>query len=370
MKESTFDLIKKIILGIIFSALLVIFVTLLILTMDNKFIKDIKNYVKTDTKVLYISNKKKYEDYPIKLFKKYDIDYKYIDSEKLSKFEKTKLKKIINNNDLSSIIVIYDSGKIKDALIHYENEEELNKFLIKNDIIPSISANISGLINKVSTSLESDSLILYIPYVFNEDINYQDNLLKSICKNYNIPYNRIDAYLLSKNQHQKINSILEISDVDDQIILFIKNKAVVGSLRGYNRKSEYINKLFEFGYIDEGYNSLNEIDSNEFEYKIESEEKNIILITKDDCKYCKETMTILNEISSTNNLDIDYINIGSIDNDISLNVEKKLQSMGYNDGFTTPLIVITEKGKILDYSIGTSSSDFYNDMFTEYGLIK
>lgn len=370
MKESTFDLIKKIILGIMFSALVVIFVVLLALTMDGKFIKNIKDFIKTDTKVLYISNKKDYEDYPIKLLEKYDINYKYIDSEKLSSFEKTKLEKLINNKDLSNIVVVFDSGKVKDALIHYESKEELNNFLIRNEVIPSINENISGLMNKISNSLESDSLVLYLPYVFDEDVDYQDNLLKNICKQYNIEYKRINAYLLSKTQHQKINSILEISDVDDQIILFIKNKSVMGTLRGFNRKSEYINKLFEYGYIDEGYNSLSEIDYDEFKHKVESDEKNVILITKDDCKYCKETVSILNELSSINNLDIDYLNIGSIDSEIAINIETKLNEMQYKDGFTTPLTIITEKGKILDYSIGISSLDFYKDMFTEYGLIK
>ena len=155
MRESAFDLAKKIILGIMFSVLVVIFVTLLILTMDDKFIKNIKDFVKTDTKVLYIANNDNYNKYPETILKKYEINYKYINSSKLSKFEKTKLGNIINNKDLSNIVVVFESGKVKDAIIDYKTKEKLNQFLIKNEVIPSIIDNISGMMNKISNSLRS-----------------------------------------------------------------------------------------------------------------------------------------------------------------------------------------------------------------------
>lgn len=370
MKESTFDLIKKIILGIVLAALVFIFAVLLAFTVDDKFIKDIKAFIKTDTKVLYINNKENSDKYPTKIFEKYEINYKYINSSKLSRFERNKLQKIINNKDLSNIIVIFDSGKIKDAIIDYESEKKLDDFLIKNGVIPSILGNINGMMKKITDSLESDLLIMYLPYSYSDNISYQDHLLKTISKQYNVEYKKIDAYLLSRTQHEKMNKLLEISAVEDQIILFIKNKTIVGSLRGFIRKSEYINKLFEYGYVEEVYNSLNEISYNEFENEVSNSERRIILIIKDDCKYCKETMSLLDQISSSKNLDIDYINIGDMDSDISLNVEGKLQKMGYKDGFSTPLIIITEKEKVLDYSIGLSSLEFYEEMFSKYGLTK
>ena len=370
MRESAFDLAKKIILGIMFSVLVVIFVTLLILTMDDKFIKDIKVFVKNDTKVLYIANNKNYDKYPESIFKKYDINYKYVNSDKLSKFEKTKLEKIVNSKHLSNIIVIFDSGKVKDAIIDYDSEEKLNEFLIKYEIIPSIIDNISGMTNKISNSIKSESLILYLPYVYSDNIQYQDNILSNISKQYNVNYKKINAYLLSKTQHQKINSVLGISEVNDQIVIFIKNQNIVGSLRGFNRKSEYINKLFEYGYVDEVYNSLNEINYSDFVNELNNDEKTVMLIIKDDCKYCKEVMSVLNGISSSYNLNIDYINVGKIDSEISVSLEDKIKDIGYEDGFSTPLIIITENRKLLDYSIGSSNYEFFKDLFTENGLIK
>ena len=370
MNSNTFELLKKILNIVVLVLLVAIFSTLLILTKDDKFVRSIKQFIKTDTKVLYISNSKNYNEYPVKLLDKYEIEYKYIDSGKLSKFEKNKIQKIVNNKDLSNIIVIFESGKIKDALLSYENNDKLEEFLTKNEVIPSIRENISGLVNKIIKAKESDSLILYLPYVYDESMDYQDNLLKDISKRYGINYKRMDAYLLSNTQKQKINLSLGLSDVEDQIVLFIKDKEIVDSLRGYNRKSKYINKLFENNYIENITNSLNEIGYDEFSDKIGSNEKNVILITKDDCKYCNEVINILNQISSSNNLDIDYINIGAMDSEIAKEVEEDLKKLKYKDGFSTPLTIITEKGKILDYSIGLSSADFFKEMFTEYGLLK
>lgn len=370
MNSNTFDLLKKIVTSIIFVILVAVFSTLLILTKDDKFVKNIKQFIKTDTKVLYITNKKNYSEYPIKLLDKYEINYKYINSSKLSRFEKNKIQRIVNNKDLSNIIVVFESGEIKDALLSYENNEKLEKFLVQNEIIPSVNGNISGLVNKILKSKESESLILYLPYVYNDNVVYQDDLLKEVSKQYNIDYKMMDAFLLSNTQKQKINLSLELSDVEDQIVLFIKDKKIVDSLRGYNRKSKYINKLYENNYIENIENSLNEIGYDEFNSKVDSDEKNVILITKDDCKYCNEVNSVLNQISSNSNLDIDYINIGSMNSDIAVKIEEKLKILKYKDGFSTPLTIITEKGKILDYSIGLSSLQFFEEMFTEYGLLK
>ena len=175
MNNSAFDLVKKIIIGVFSTIVVIVFVVLLLLTMDDKFIKDIKKFIKTDTKVLYITDKDNYNKYPIELLDKYEIKYKYINSKKITSFEKTKLERIINNNDLSNIIVIFESGKIKDALLRYDSKTELNEFLAKNGVIPNIIGDISGIKNKINNSLESEELILYLPYKYDDSIEYQNN---------------------------------------------------------------------------------------------------------------------------------------------------------------------------------------------------
>ena len=101
-----------------------------------------------------------------------------------------------------------------------------------------------------------------------------------------------------------------------------------------------------------------------------SNSKNIILIGKEECKYCDEVISTLNTIIINYNISIKYINIGNLDSELSSNVENKLVDLGYSDGFTTPITIMIESNKLIDYVIGASSEDYFIDIFTENGIIK
>jgi len=370
MKKNAFDFGKKILAIISIIVLITIFILLLLSTKDNDLVKDIKEYVKTDTKVLYISNKNNYSKNLIELLDKYEVRYKYVDSTKLSNFERVKIENIINSKYLSNIILIYKNGQIIDALIDYEDEENLYKFLQNNNIIPEVIADTSGIIDKVHNSLETDLTLLYIPYKNIDNIDSQDKILKSISEEYEIQYKKIDAYLLSYFQQEKLNSILQISSVEDQIIILIKDKKIIGSIRGINKKKDYLNKLYEYKFIDEIDNYIKPIIYEDFENILTSNEKTIILIGKDDCRYCSEVISILNTIIVNYDITVNYINIANFESELSSKVEKKLTELGFSDGFTTPLLIMTESNKLLDYVIGLSSEQYFIDIFTENGIIK
>ena len=353
MGKDNFKVIKNITLIIIFILLVIIFFSLLFATKDSKLVSNIKEYIKTDTKVLYITNETNYSEYPIQIFEKYDTDYLYVDSTNLSKFEKSKIEDIINSKYLSNIIVIFNNGEIKDAIIEYKDQESLNSFLQTNDLIPEVIGDNSEIISNVS-----------------EKIDTQDRILKDISEDYEINYKKVDAYLLSNNQQNKLNSILQISTVEDQIIILIKGKKIIGSIRGVNNKKTYLNKLKEFNFIDEIASFITYINLDEFNNLLNNSEKNIIVIGKDDCKYCDDVNASLNNIAINYNVKINYINVGKIDSDIAIQVEQKLSELGYNDGFTTPITLIVENNKLLDYVIGASNEQYFVDKFTENGIIK
>ena len=149
MKKNTFDIVKKFWLVILFVVVFIVFIALLIASSDNKIINDIKEFISDNTKVLYISNNKNYSDYPIKLLNKYDIEYMYVNSEKLSQFEKTKIENLINSKYLSNIIVIFKDGEIIDAIIDYKDEESLNKFFQKYNIIPEVIGDIDNILTDI-----------------------------------------------------------------------------------------------------------------------------------------------------------------------------------------------------------------------------
>lgn len=370
MKKDNLKDTKNIKLIIVFISLIIIFFSLLVAIKDNHLIKEIKDFVKADTKVLYITNKDNYSDYPIELFEKYEIIYLYVNSTKLSKIEKNKMEKIINSKYLSNIIVIFNNGEIVDAIIEYENEEKLNKFLQKNELIPEVIGDNSKIIDNVTELLETEYTLIYLPYKNMEDIEKQDKILKDISEDYEINYKKVDAYLLSKNQQNKLNTLLQISEVEDQIVILVRKEKIIGSIRGINNKKNYLTELKDFSFVEDVSYLITHINLDEFNKLLNNSEKNVIVIGKDDCKYCDEVIETLNDISINYDVKINYINIGEMNSEVSTEIQNKLNELEYNDGFTTPITLIVEDNKLLDYIIGASNEEYFIDIFTENGIIK
>ncbi len=370
MNNNTFHTLKKIFIILIITSIFVIISILFISLINNKFIKDIKSFTNSGTKVLYISDEANYSSYPISIFDKYEVEYLYISKENLSNFEQSKLKKIINSQYLSNIIVIFENGKIIDAIIDYETEDHLNKFLQVNNIIPKVIGDIEGIIDSTKSLLETDLTLIYIPYNYIEGIDQQNEILKELTKQYNINYKMINAYLLSNNQKLKLNNLLQVSNVIDQIVILVKDKKIVGSIRGKQDKEDYLNDLYKYNFIKKSENHMNEINYDKFIELINSNDKNIITIIKDDCKYCGRLVEDLNNIIVDYGITINYINIGDIDSELSKKINYKLNELEYLEGFTTPLTIIVESNKLLDFVIGTSSEDYLIDIFKVNGIIK
>lgn len=370
MKANTFDVIKKILRIVIFLSIVIIFILLLIASSDSKRIKNIKSFIKDGTKVLYITNNMEYSEYPIELFDKYEIDYMYISSNDINSFEKSKLEDIINSKHLSNSIVVFKNGELIDTILDYEAENSLNVFLQNLNIIPDVIGNIEGIVASTTDMLNSEFAILYFPYRYINGIETQDDILNNIAMEYNIEYKMINAYLLSISQQEKLNSILQISSVEDQIVILVKNGKIVGSIRGIKSEKEYLNELYETNFIAEIENQIKFISYDKFKEIINETNKNIVVIIKDNCKYCDDVVNNLTSISEDYNVDINYLNIEEIGGDISNSVEKILLDMGYSDGFTTPITILTESGNLIDYIIGSSTEKYFVDIFTENGIIK
>lgn len=362
--------VNNINLLIILITLLIIFFSLLYITKDSKIIDEARNFISNDVKILYITDDNNYKNYPIEILKKYDIDYLYINSTNLSRVEKTKIEKIINSKYLSNIIVVYKDGKIVDAIIEYKNEEVLINFFQLNDLIPMIIGDNEKIIEEVNNLLKTDYSLIYLPYKYKEEVNNQDLIFSEISTEYEINYKKIDAYLLSKTQQNKLNSILQISSVEDQIVILVKDKKIIGSIRGINNKLIYLDELKKFNFIDQIILRVINIDYDNFNNLLNDNNKNIIVIGKDECKYCEEVNFILNDIGIEYDIKVNYINVGKLDSNISKEIEKKLIELGYNDGFTTPITLIVENNKLINYVIGLSNKQYFIDIFIENGIIK
>ena len=87
--------VKKVACAISFSLLVCLFIYLVILTRDSKNIIEVKDFIKSDIKVLYV-HKDREQKYVLDILKKYSIEHMSIDSNKLTVFEKKKLKTIVD----------------------------------------------------------------------------------------------------------------------------------------------------------------------------------------------------------------------------------------------------------------------------------
>lgn len=364
------DLIKKIILFIGFCVALILISLITFKSTNNKIISDIKEFIQTENKIIYITNSKNYSKEVIKLLDDYEANYMYVNIDNLDKIDKTRLEKIINSKYLTDIIVIYENGHIVDALIDYENYESLTTFLKQYNVIPKVLKSTKGIKESIESALQDDYTLLYLPYEYEDEIKEQDRILTNICNKYDIKYKKIDTYLLSNNQKEKINKILQISEVDEQIVILIKDKKIVGSIRDEKSRYEYIQELYDFDFVSNKIDIVNTIGVDSFIKIIESQTKNVIVIGQEDCKNCTPVLDRLSEILADTEYTINYINIENIDSDISVKVQNKLNEIEFKEGFTTPIVIITENNKLLDFSIGLASEEYYFDIFKENGIIK
>lgn len=361
---------KKIILATLFSLIILIFIVLAIFTIDNKRIRDIEEFISNDIRVLYVTTEKD-KDYPVELLKKYVIEYLKIDSSQLTIFEKKKIKKIIKCNNLENTIVVYINGKIVDTLKNYNKEEDVNSFFQKNNIIPQkIVDNVEEIMTNAMNILNSEYLMVYIPYKEHRDVEAQNAFFEQIASEYSIDYQKIDAYLLSNKQQEKINNLLKISLVEDQILILVKEKKIIANIRGIHRKNTFIENMYEVNFINELEDKIERIDYDDFESLLNNSLSNILMIGSENLKDSTDIYNLLNKMIYNYDLSIKYINVDKEDSAKYNEMKEKLEDIGYDGAYSLPIVLILNSDGILDYIIGNTKEEYFLDVFIENGVIK
>ena len=350
--------------------LIFVFFVMLLKTSDSSFIKNLKDQIKIDTNAIYITDGKNYKEDPINVLKKYDIPYKYINSDKLNSIEKSKLQKIINNKYLTNIIVIFESGKVKDAIIEYKSEDQLLKFFKKNEIIPDVLGDISLIFDKVNNAIGRDYMLLYVPYKYEDYIEDEDYKLKSLCDEYDIDYEKVDAYLLSYIQQEKLNTIFQISQVKDQVIILIKNQEIIGSIRGIHSKENIVNSLYEFDFFDPDKEKLLNINYSDYEELLNKDSKSLIMIGEEDCKDCDLLIIKLKPISNKNNLVINYLDYNNLSVKEKEQINKLIKNYNFNIDISRPITLVVGSNGILDCIVGNTDKHYYEELFSNNELLK
>jgi len=145
---------------------------------------------------------------------------------------------------------------------------------------------------------------------------------------------------------------------------------MVSNIRGIHSKKTYIAQLYEANFINELENKINELDYDSFKEKLNTKEKNIILIGSDELKDSNDVYELLNKMIYNYEINVSYINIKKDDTELYDKIKEDLETIGYTEGFSLPLAVIVESNNILDYAVGNSKEEYFIDIFKENGVIK
>lgn len=329
-----------------------------------------KLFEESNISVIYIGNNKNINNELEILFKKYEINNLYINTKKLSVLKKNRIKKRLNINNIDSTIVIIENGKIINHL-YDSTSDNIEKFLVDNMVIPKENSDVITIKDNFNAAFNSkDSTILYIANNKNESNEKHNDLIRKFCVDNDINYVFVEGYYLSLNQKIKMAKKINYNEIHDEFLVIIDDEKIVFVSEFVNNNYNYYYELSNgYGIIDKtSKNNLKKININQLEKLIENDNTNIIIIESEDCIYCDKIKPILGKISIQNDINIyDYV---LTDND-KLKLETLLSKKDYKEKkITTPIVLIVDNKNIIDYIIGMSTKELYEEKFKQYGLIR
>lgn len=341
--------------------------------LDNAYSKvfdkyeDIFKYSKLG--VIYIGNNEKISELCNDYSLNYEFDFVYLEKNKISKSKKEKLKKELNVYNVNSTIVIVQDGvPISSAVV--KNEDELVTYLQKHKVIPTIISDTNDTLSDYKEAISSvDETIIYIPTTLRDNTKEKSKIIAKISNDNNLKYYEIDGYLLSYKQLKSIMSQLGFSEIQDDLLLYVRNGEILYTLDADETSEKYYFQLLaNRGIIDVASGEyLVTISSNKFKAMIQEKDKKVIFITVDSCKYCDNVQSILSQIAKIEKIEIYYLDATDEVDEVS----NLIVDLGYKDGLTiTPFVVIVENNKYIDSIIGLADKELYMNKFIEYGVIK
>ena len=301
----------------------------------------------------------------------YDIEYMYINLNKVTSIKRKKLKEKLKLKKIDSTLVIVKDGNVIDSINGCNTEtNKIELFLMNNEIIPKELGDTSSQIAKFDEAINSnDATIIYIANNKNTSNEEHNKKLKEFCTDYSINYTFVEGYYLSDSQKLSLLNKVNYSEIHDEFLILVDEGEIkyVTELVSSEQK-EYFELMSTYGIIDStSVASLNEINLDRFKKIVSSNEKNITILTSDNCLYCDRIKPIIGKIGIQNNVTIYNLHINEKNQNSLI---EYLSEIGYDESVSFPLVIISENGKILDYVIGFSDKEFYIEKFKELGVIR
>lgn len=122
-------------------------------------------------------------------------------------------------------------------------------------------------------------------------------------------------------------------------------------------------------HMDKGKGSFNKVSIDEYLELIKSSDKQIILIARPTCGYCKKFTPILKQAMKDMDLTINYVNTDDFSSDDWTKFQNSFDYLA-SDEWGTPLTLVVQDGKIVDKNNGYVELDEIKKFFTKNGLGK
>ncbi len=322
--------------------------------------------------IIYIGNDEKANKYLEDCSLEYEYNYLYINQNDITNFKKNKIRERLKLDKINNTVVILNKKKMIDFYHNFNNDkiEDITAFLQEKKILPNKIGVAQEVIMEFENSLKSeDPIILYYSTVDTEGIRNNEKIIKMFCDNYSINYSFIDGNYLTEKQQLRLFQKIDYNNIQDEIIIIIDDSKVLDTIdESKDNNKEYFALFSSYGIIDStSANSIKLINLEQTKALISNSQKNVILFTSDNCINCDEVKPIIGKISLQNEFKIYQYNISKND----INTPKYLNKLGLKEEYiSTPLVIISENGKIVDYITGVSDKKMYEDTFKEWGIIR
>lgn len=209
---------------------------------------------------------------------------------------------------------------------------------------------------------------------------FQTPILETIAEDYDMDYLEIDSSTLGMKQRKEILEKLEIEHATPTTVI-VENGEVIDIVEGYTDGKKYVeffvnNELIPEDAVYSREANLTFIDYSEYEELISKSGVNVIVIGQTTCSHCIAIKPALSSVAGEYDLTINYLNLTEITEEESANFTESLTNIKYNDpdfvesgSFGTPLTLIIEDGKVVDYISGQRTKSQLVREFKKNGLI-
>ncbi len=116
--------------------------------------------------------------------------------------------------------------------------------------------------------------------------------------------------------------------------------------------------------------SINFVEYDDFMSKLESGEKAIFVLGQTTCGYCTMYKPVINEVASKYDVEFNYININTLEQEQYSNLKDSIDYLKENDDWGTPLTLVIEDNKVVDKINGYTEKDEVVEFLTKNGFIE